>query len=448
MLIAVALGAILAPLNSTMIAVALPQIIDDFDTDLETAAWLVTGYLIVLAALQPVTGKLGDRLGRRRLMLVGLVAFAAVSLGASLAPSLGVLIVFRLLQAVTIALTLPNYVAFLRAVLPADRRAAGFGMLGSAIGIAAGLGPLLGGLAIAAADWRAIFYVNVPLVALALLMAWRVVPERGAKPERSPFDLLGSILVSVVLVGAGLLILQGRQSLAAPAIALIVVALAALAGLLMRHELAHPDPVINPRLFRNRAFTAATSGVSLSNLSFYTLLVALPIVLAANLDWSGARIGLALTLLSGPTIVFATIGGRLADRFGRRAPAVAGLVVATVALVPLAVLGLDNVAAMLASIAVAGAGFGLALASHQTAAVESVPPAEAGAASGLFSTGRYLGSIVGSVVLAVALVTTTDGTTGFQAVAAITAVAALLAAIVSLGLPGRKATMARVAAAE
>ena len=420
-----------------MIAVAMPRIIDEFDTSLETAGWLVAGYLIVLAALQPVTGKLGDRFGRRRLMLVGLVAFAAVSLGASLAPSLGVLIVFRLLQAVTIALTLPNYVAFLRGALSADRRAAGFGMLGAAIGIAAGFGPTIGGLMIAFADWRAVFYVNIPLVALALYMAWRMVPDGSAEPQQSPFDLFGSVLVSVVLVGAGLLILQGRQSLAAPAIALIAVALAALAALLIRRELAHPDPVINPRLFRNRAFTAATGGVSLSNLSFYTTLIALPIVLAANLDWSSARIGLALTLLSGPTIVLAPIGGRLADRLGRRAPAVAGLAVATAALVPLAVLGTGNVDAMLASIAVAGAGFGLALASHQTAAVESVPPAQAGAASGLFSTGRYLGGIVGSVVLAVLLVTTTDGASGFQAVAAITAVAALLAGLVSLGLPGR-----------
>ena len=281
-----------------MIAVAMPRIIDEFDTSLETAGWLVAGYLIVLAALQPVTGKLGDRFGRRRLMLVGLVAFAAVSLGASLAPSLGVLIVFRLLQAVTIALTLPNYVAFLRGALSADRRAAGFGMLGAAIGIAAGFGPTIGGLMIAFADWRAVFYVNIPLVALALYMAWRMVPDGSAEPQQSPFDLFGSVLVSVVLVGAGLLILQGRQSLAAPAIALIAVALAALAALLIRRELAHPDPVINPRLFRNRAFTAATGGVSLSNLSFYTTLIALPIVLAANLDWSSARIGLALTLLS------------------------------------------------------------------------------------------------------------------------------------------------------
>ena len=300
-----------------MVAVAMPRIIDEFDTSLETAGWLVAGYLIVLAELQPVTGKLGDRFGRRRLMLVGLVAFAAVSLGASLAPSLGVLIVFRLLQAVTIALTLPNYVAFLRGALSADRRAAGFGMLGAAIGIAAGFGPTIGGLMIAFADWRAVFYVNIPLVALALYMAWRMVPDGSAEPQQSPFDLFGSVLVSVVLAGAGLLILQGRQSLAAPAIALIAIALAALAALLIRRELAHPDPVINPRLFRNRAFTAATGGVSLSNLSFYTTLIALPIVLAANLDWSSARIGLALTLLSGPTIVFAPIGGRLADRLGR-----------------------------------------------------------------------------------------------------------------------------------
>ena len=144
-----------------MIAVALPSIIDEFDTDIEAAGWLVTGYLIALAALQPVTGKLGDRLGRRPLMLGGLAAFAVVSLAASFAPNLAFLIVFRILQAVAvavaIAITFPNGIAFLREMISVDRRGAGFGLLGAAIGIAAGLGPTLGGLLVAAADWRAVF---------------------------------------------------------------------------------------------------------------------------------------------------------------------------------------------------------------------------------------------------------------------------------------------------
>jgi DHA2 family methylenomycin A resistance protein-like MFS transporter len=282
--------------------------------------------------------------------------------------------------------------------------------------------------------------VNVPIVALGFLMVWRVVPARTEAIAKRPFDLAGSLLLSGVLVGTSLLVLQGVErlplSLVLVSVAALVIALAALA----RHEMGHADPVINPAFLRIRAFAAATSGVALSNMSFYTLLIALPLVLASNFGWSAAAIGLGLTLLTGPMIIFAPIGGRLADRLGRRAPAVAGLTIATVALAMLAILGDGSTSAMLAMSLVAGAGFGLALASHQAAAVEAVPASQAGAASGVFSTGRYLGSILGSLFLATLLVTAVDGvTTGFRAVIIMSAVAALLATVASVGLPGRGA---------
>jgi EmrB/QacA subfamily drug resistance transporter len=437
---AVALTAILAPLNTTMIAVALPSIIEEFDSNLETAGWLVTGYLIALAALQPVTGKLGDRLGRRPLMLIGLVAFAVVSIAASFAPNIGILIVLRVLQAVSGAIVLPNGLALLREVISVERRAASFGLLGAAIGIAAGLGPIVGGLMVAVADWRAVFYINVPLIVLGLFMVWRVVPARTETISKRPFDLVGSLLLSGVLVGSSLLVLQGLETLPLWLVLFCVAALAVALVVLARHELRHADPVMNPAFLKIRAFAAASSGVALSNMSFYTLLIAMPIVLASNFGWSTAQIGLGLTLLTGPTVIFAPIGGRLADRLGRRAPAVAGLIIATAALAILAAVGDGSTTAMLAVIVVAGAGFGLALASHQAAAVEAVPATQAGAASGVFSTSRYLGSIVGSLLLATLLVTAVDGaTTGFRSVIIMSAIAALLATAVSVGLPGRNA---------
>jgi EmrB/QacA subfamily drug resistance transporter len=437
----VALTAILAPLNTTMIAVALPSIIEEFDSNLETAGWLVTGYLIALAALLTVTGKLGDRVGRRPLMLVGLVAFAVVSIAASFAPSIGILIVLRVLQAVSVAIVLPNGLALLREVVSVERRAASFGLLGAAIGITAGLGPIVGGLVVAAADWRAVFYINVPLVALGLFMVWRVVPVRTETTSRRPFDLAGSLLLSGMLVGLSLLVLQGLGALPVWLVLVCVAALVVALAVFARHELRHADPVINPAFLRIRAFAAASSGVALSNMSFYTLLIAMPIVLASNFGWGTGQIGLGLTLLTGPMLIFAPIGGRLADRLGRRAPAVAGLIIATAALTILAVVGDGSTTAMLVMSVVAGGGFGLALASHQTAALEAVPASESGAASGVFSTSRYLGSILGSLILATLLVTAVDGaTTGFRAVIIMSAVTALLATVVSVGLPGRNAS--------
>ena len=166
-LIAVALGALLAPLNSTMIAVAVPDIVDDFDTTVGTVGWLVTSYLLALAVVQPVAGKLGDRHGRRG-VLGGLAIFGVASLGAAVAPSLAFLIVFRVLQAISGAVVFPNGAGLIRELVPADRRGGAFGIVGGSIALAAGLGPLIGGVLVAAGGSRAIFLVNIPFVAAAL----------------------------------------------------------------------------------------------------------------------------------------------------------------------------------------------------------------------------------------------------------------------------------------
>src|SRR6478672_9532096 len=148
-LIAVALGALLAPLNSTMIAVAVPDIVDDFDTTVGTVGWLVTSYLLALAVVQPVAGKLGDRHGRRAFVLGGLAIFGVASLGAALAPSLGFLIGCRVLQAVSGAVVFPNGAGLIRELVPSGRRGRAFGIVGGSIALAAGLGPLIGGVLVA-----------------------------------------------------------------------------------------------------------------------------------------------------------------------------------------------------------------------------------------------------------------------------------------------------------
>src|SRR3954447_17011480 len=167
-LIAVALGALLAPLNSTMIAVALPDIVDGFDTTIGTVGWLVTTYLLALAVVQPVAGKLGDRHGRRGFVLGGLAIFGLASLGAAAAPGLTFLIVFRVLQAVSGGVVFPNGAGLIRELVPADRRGGAFGIIGGSVALAAGLGPLLGGLLLTVGGWRAIFLLNVPVLVAAV----------------------------------------------------------------------------------------------------------------------------------------------------------------------------------------------------------------------------------------------------------------------------------------
>ena len=158
---------------------ALPSIVDDFGTGVGTASWLVTSYLLALAVVQPVAGKLGDRYGRRPFVLGGLVVFGLASIGAALAPSLALLIAFRMLQAISGAVVFPNGSGLVRQLVPEGRRAAAFGLIGSALSLAAALGPPAGGILVSAGGWRTIFWVNIPIVAVALLLARGAIPRAG-----------------------------------------------------------------------------------------------------------------------------------------------------------------------------------------------------------------------------------------------------------------------------
>ncbi|HSD79818.1 MAG TPA: MFS transporter, partial [Solirubrobacteraceae bacterium] len=173
----VALASLLVPLNSTMLAVALPRVVDDLGTSLTSASWLVTSYLIAMASLQPVAGKLGDRLGRRPLVLGGLAWFGVASAGAALSGDLVLLVAFRLQQAVAGALFFPNAMALLRDTVPAERLGARMGLVGAALPLGASAGPPLGGVLLAVGGWQAIFAVNLPLVAIALALGARAIPR-------------------------------------------------------------------------------------------------------------------------------------------------------------------------------------------------------------------------------------------------------------------------------
>jgi EmrB/QacA subfamily drug resistance transporter len=437
--ITVALATMLAPLNSTMIAVALPHVIAEFGADVASAGWLVTAYLIAMSALQPVAGKLGDRLGRRGLILGGVAWFGVASLGAATASSLSALLFFRVQQAIAGAIALPNGAALLREVVPAERRAGRFGLVGAAVALAAAAGPPLGGLLVGTAGWRAIFYVNLLFILPTLVLGWRSIPVGPGRGTDHPFDLAGALLLSAGLIGLAGLLTHGPKS--HPVLApMLGIALAVLAAIFLRRELRHPDPVLQPRFFSSRAFAAANAAIALSNLAMYSTLLAIPILLLRRTGWTSAEVGFVLAMMSVGMVVFSPIGGRLADRLGRRGPTVAGLSLLTLGLVPLALRGGGiTTPALLAGLGLIGAGLGLSSAGLQTAAIEAVGPRESGVASGVFSTSRYLGSIVGSSVLAGLLGPAGDGVTGFGAVFLMAVAAALLSVLVGFGLRERGA---------
>ncbi len=414
-----------------MVAVALPDLGRDLGVRPSTALVLVSAYLVVTAALQPVAGSLGDRLGRRGLVLGGAAAFGVASVAAAAAPNLAVLVVLRCLQAAGGSLALPNAAALVREALPQERRGHAFGVVGAAATVAAAAGPPLGGLLTATAGWRAVFLVNVPLVLAALLAGRRSLPP-AVRSGAGRFDLGGALLLLLGLGGvSALLTLRPGGTPAVAGIAAVALAWA----LFVPHELRTARPVLDPRLFRLRAVAAASVAVAASNLALYVLLLAVPVLLSGR--YGAAALGLLLVPLPGASSLLSPVGGRLSDRLGRRTPAVLGLGLLSAALAPLVVLGrLPSVGVLLVVLGLAGAGLGLAQAAVQTAAVEAVEPARAGMASGAWSTSRYLGSIVGSAVLAALL----QGRTPPEAVRAVLLLAtlgAVVSLLAALALPAR-----------
>ena len=394
-LAAVALSGTLLPLNSTMLAVALPDIASGTGGGVAAASWLVTSYVVAMATLGPFAGRLGDRVGRRRVLLWGLVAFAAASAAAGLAPSLELLIAARLGQAIAGSLVFPNAMALLRDALPEGRRATGFGVLGSAVGVAAAIGPALGGVLVGALDWRAIFLVNVPVVAAALVLSLRALPSASPAGRHVPDA-------------------EPRR----------------------RREWAQP--------LRVPVFGAATAAVGLSNLAMYGTLLAVPVVLAGRPGWSAADAGLALAMLSVAMIAVAPLGGRLADHRGHRLPAAGGLALLTVAVAALAAMAAEpSAAGLAAALLAAGVGLGLAGSAVQTAAVEAVDPRHASLAAGLFSSGRYAGSVLATLLLAALL---GHGSEHAQAFFALTTAAAAASTLLALRLDGARPRTAAVEA--
>lgn len=436
LLVAIALSSMLAPLNSTMIAVALPRLITELQTNVAAASWLVTSYLIAMATLQPIAGKLGDRWGRRALILGGLVCFGAASLAATWAPNLPLLIGFRLLQAISGAIAIPNGVALVREVVPGDRRATSFGLISSAISLAAAIGPPVGGVLMSLAGWRAIFFVNFLLILPALLLGWWAIPQRQPSQTNRPFDWGGSLLLAAVLASLAGFLSQMRQGSLAIAPGLAVAGVVALVAALFVYEARHPDPIIQLRFFRQRAFAAANGAIALSNLAMYVTLLSLPILLSQRAGWNDSQIGFVLAAFSGMMILGSPLGGYGSDRWGRRIPTVAGLALFTLGLLPLVMQAAAvPLRLLLPGLAIAGAGMGASMAGLQTSAIESLKPEAAGVAAGVFSTSRYLGSIIGSSILAGIL----SSSGNFNLVFWMVGSTAFCSVLVSLGLRDRPA---------
>ena len=438
--IAVALGNLLVPLNSTMIVVALPPIGRDLGADRVTLAWLITSYLIAMASLQPIAGRLGDRFGRRRFMLGALMYFIVASVGCALAPNLLVLVIFRLQQAIAAAALVPNSLALLRGRSMDGKAGTYFGISGATTSIGAAIGPLIGGL-LAAIDWRLIFLVNLPLAGLALAVAWRSLPT-GDPPRRTArADVTGAVALGVLLSLAAWTLTEAGSS--APAITLGLLAAVAVGGVaFVRYEARHADAALPPFLFTIRAFTGANLTIALSNVALYGTFLAVPVILSTGPD-ATVRSGVALSVQAVAMIALSPVSGTLVDRVGARWPTALGGLLIALSLGGLAILGPHGgYEAMLVLLPITGAGVALTFPATRIAALDAVPARYAALASGVTSSSRYFGGMIGALLAGRAL--TDPNAPQITTLFLVLAGSGLLAALVGSRLPARVGASADV----
>ncbi|MEJ2732241.1 MAG: MFS transporter [Anaerolineae bacterium] len=305
-------------LDSTVVNVALPAIDRQLDAGLSGLQWIVDGYVLTLAALLILGGSLGDHYGRRRVMLVGLVGFGVASMGCGLAPSVSWLVGARMLQGVAGALLVPGSLALLRATFPeGEARGGAIGHWSGWSGITTVIGPLLGGWLVDTISWRWVFFINVPIVALAAVLLASQVPESKSREARS-IDWLGAGLVTLGLGGIAFGLIEGpvvgwNSQLVIAGLVLGLLALIVFA-LVERRQ----DPMVPLELFESRNFTGANLTTLGVYFALYGTMFFLVLYLQNVMDYSALQAGLVLAPISLLMLVLSPIFGKLAGRYGPR----------------------------------------------------------------------------------------------------------------------------------
>jgi EmrB/QacA subfamily drug resistance transporter len=399
-------GAMAPLLDSTIVNVAINALGRDLHTSLAAVQWVITGYLLALAMAIPVTGWLVGRFGAKRMWMISLVVFLAGSMLCGAAWNTGSLIAFRVLQGAGGGLMLPIMQTLLL-------RAAGGRRLGRLMGtitipalVGPILGPVIGGLIVGGASWRWIFYVNVPVCVVALVLAGRGLPPDGSRDRGHRLDLLGLVLLSPALASViyGLSQVGVRGGFAHPAVIAPLTLGVALLAAFVTHALRSDEPVVDLRLFRVRSFAASSTLLFLSGLSMFGAMLLLPLyyqqvrgqgVVAAGLLLAPQGLGSLLT--RGPL-------GTLIDRIGPRPVVLAGTVLTALGTLAYTQAGPHTSELLLAaSLVVRGAGLSGATIAVMAAAYQGLDPADIPHASSATRIMQQVGGSFGAAVLAVVL---------------------------------------------
>jgi EmrB/QacA subfamily drug resistance transporter len=396
-LVSCCLSLLIVSMDATIVNVAIPNIRAELHASASQLQWVIDIYTLVLASLLLLSGATADRFGRRRTFQIGLTVFAIGSLLCSLSPNIEVLIVARMVQAVGGSMLNPVAMSIITQVFTGRvERARAIGVWGGVVGISMALGPIVGGALIQVVDWRAVFWINLPICLAAILLTAIFVPESRSITMRD-VDPVGQGLGMTFLFGIIYVLIEGpvRGWADARIIAVGVVALLAFVWFL-RYESRRRDPFIDLRFFRSIPFASATMIAVCAFAAWGAFLFLMSLYLQDERGFSAMHTGLIFLPVAVGALIFSPLSGRLVGRFGSRPSLlVAGILITAATVMLTRLTATTAVWQLLVIFAVFGVGFSMVNAPVTNAAVSGMPTDRAGAASAVASTSRQVGVSVG-----------------------------------------------------
>jgi EmrB/QacA subfamily drug resistance transporter len=401
LLASLSLSMLLSSLGTSIANVGLPTLALAFAASFQEVQWVVLAYLLAITTLIVSVGRLGDMIGRRLLLLAGIFLFTLASVLCAVAPTLWLLVTARAAQGLGAAIMMALTMAFVGETVPKDKTGSAMGLLGTMSAIGTALGPSLGGVLIGGFGWPAIFFINVPLGILGLILAHRFLPadHRGSKAERPTFDHVGTLLLALTLAAYALAMTVGRGSFGSLNMALLFVAVVGV-GLFVLAETKSASPLVRLAMFRNPVLSAGFAMSALVTTVVMATLVVGPFYLSTALGLDAARVGLVMS--SGP-IAAALTGvpaGRIVDRLGAHRMSIVGLIAMVIGSTVLSLLPARfGIPGYIVPLVVITAGYALFQAANNTAVMTNIRPDQRGVVSGMLTLSRNLGLITGASVM-------------------------------------------------
>jgi len=395
----VCVGAFLGQLDASIATLVLPTLEEAFHADLASVEWVAIAYLLTLAALVVTFGRLADMTGRKLLYNAGFIVFILGSGLCGLAPNLGLLIVFRILQAVGAAMLQANSVAIITAVVPRTELGRAIGVQGAAQAIGLSVGPSAGGILIGAFGWQWVFFIAVPFGLMGTIMAWFILPQTVRAGEVGPperFDWWGALTFALAVALALLSLSFGSTwGWTSPRLLACLVVTLAAAALFLVIERRALFPLVDFQLFRNRIFSCGILSGLLSYAVLFGALFLVPFLLQRILGYTPVRTGLLLTAVPVAIAILAPISGLMSDRLGSRLPTMVGMAIAATALVALSLEQSAAIVIVLGILALLGVGLGFFTPANNSAIMGSAPLNRLGVAGGVLNMTRSLGTSLG-----------------------------------------------------